>query len=755
MMNQRQEKEVTENYIKGMVRQEIYYNEENGYGVYLIQIHEASMDEGLDDVPVVGHFLRLREGEVYIFFGDWIDHPKFGIQFQVERFQKELPDTAEAIVKYLSSGLFHGVGKKTAQKIVDHFGAGALETIANAPERLKEVPGISSAQIKSITNGLQEHFAIEKVLIHLYSLGLGPTLALKIFQTYQQETLEIIKEDPYRLIDDIEGIGFQRADEIARRQGIAEDHPKRFQAAVLFLVKEASLSMGHVYLTASQMKEQLARLLGEADLNDRFTADQQAEYLHQLVEDKRLICEEDRYYLPSLYYAEYGIAKKVKEILTYACEPFSIADIYQVIGEIEEQEQVSYAEKQREAFVTALSSPLMILTGGPGTGKTTVIKGICQAFAKLHEVSLDPEDYHNAPFPIRLVAPTGRAAKRISETTGLPAMTIHRLLGFRGDFFEHDIDHPIEGILLIIDEASMLDTWLANQLFRAIPYGMQVILVGDEDQLPSVGPGQVLHHLLQVKEIPRVELNEIFRQEEGSSIIRLAHCLKEGKVPDDLLEPQEDRRFFQCNQEQASSVVLQTYLNAIKRGYTLNDVQVLAPIYKGSVGINFLNRKIQEAVNPKHPAKKEVTWGETTFRLGDKVLQLVNHSEHPVYNGDMGRVLAIDEEALSHQPVLWVAFDQLEVPYKRSQLNQLQLAYACSIHKAQGSEFPIVIFPVLSAYRHMLQRNLIYTAVTRSKSYLILCGQEEAFVKGVKRVETLKRNSRLKELIQDEDTKTT
>ncbi len=755
MMNQWQESVASEYFIKGIVRQEIFYNEENGYGVYLIEIEETSSDEGLDEVTVVGHILRLQEGELYTFFGNWVDHPKFGIQFHVGRFQKELPNTTEAVVKYLSSGLFHGVGKKTAQKIVDHFGVEALEEIAQNPERLKEVTGITTAQIQSISSGLQEHFAIERILVYLYSLGLGPVSAYKIVQTYKQETLTVIKEDPYRLIDDIEGIGFQRADDIARRQGFADDHPKRFQAAVLYLMKEASLSMGHVYLTKEQVAEQMGQLFGEKKLEEQFSQDKQHQYIQQLIDEERLIGEEDRYYLPSLYYAEQGIAKKVKEILSYECEPIAIADIYQAIGEIEEREQVSYAEKQREALITALTSPFMILTGGPGTGKTTVIKGICQAFAKLHEFSIQPDDHDSMDLPIRLVAPTGRAAKRISETTGLPAMTIHRLLGFRGDYFEHDIDHPIEGTLLIVDEASMLDTWLANQLFRAVPNGMQVILVGDEDQLPSVGPGQVLHHLLQVKEIPRVELNEIFRQEEGSSIIQLAHCLKEGKVPDDLLKPRDDRRFFPCNQEQASSIVLQTYLNAIKRGYTLNDVQVLAPIYKGVSGIHQLNRKIQEAVNPKDPTKKEVTWGDTTFRLGDKVLQLVNHTEHPIYNGDMGRVSAIDEEASANQPVLWVVFDQLEGPYKRNQVSQLQLAYACSVHKAQGSEFPIVIFPVLHAYRHMLQRHLIYTAITRSKSYLILCGQKEAFIKGIQRGETLKRNSRLKELIQEDELKTT
>jgi exodeoxyribonuclease V alpha subunit len=392
------------------------------------------------------------------------------------------------------------------------------------------------------------------------------------------------------------------------------------------------------------------------------------------------------------------------------------------------------------------------LTGGPGTGKTTVIRGICHLFARLHDYSLDPKDYENSekPYPIRLAAPTGRAAKRMAEATGIPAMTIHRLLGWKGDFFERDQDHPLEGQLLIVDEVSMLDIWLANQLFRAVGKGMRVILVGDDDQLPSVGPGKVLQHLLKVPAVPRVELTEIYRQEEGSSIIRLAHQLKRGETPPDLLEKLPDRRFFPCSRDQAVEVILKTYQEAIHRGYTLFDVQVLAPIYKGPAGVNRINQAIQESVNPPREGKREVTWGETVFRSGDKVLQLVNHSEHPVYNGDMGIISAIDEKAAHDQPVLWVQFDRQEVPYKRSQLNQIGLAYACSIHKAQGSEFAIVILPLLMTYRRMLQRNLIYTGVTRSKSYLILCGEKDALHYGIRQKERANRNSQLVELITRE-----
>ncbi|SEM73146.1 exodeoxyribonuclease V alpha subunit [Lihuaxuella thermophila] len=741
-----------ESYVKGSIVQEIFYNEENGYGVYLMRVTEASEELETKEITVVGHLLRPHEDEVYTCYGQWREHPKFGRQYHVNRAKKELPRSKDAIIKYLSSGLFEGVGKKTAEKIVEHLGTDALEKIAANPDVLTDIKGVTPARAQTIADSLHEHQALEQAMVFLYQFGMGPALALKIVQTYKHHTITIIKENPYRLIDDIDGVGFRRADEIAKQQGLAEDSPERFQAAVMFVMKESALSDGHVYLTWEELNEKVDDLLG-SEAVALFTDEVREQCLTGMVDEERLILEDDRYYLPSLYYAEYGLAMRVKDLLAHQVDTaFPVSELYRVIGEVEEEWQIAYAERQREAMITALSSSLMILTGGPGTGKTTVIRGICQMFARLHEISIDPDDYEGTdkPFPIRLAAPTGRAAKRMAETTGLPAMTIHRLLGWKGDFFEHHADHPIEGSLLIIDEVSMLDIWLANQLFRAVPKGMQVILVGDQDQLPSVGPGQVLHHLLQVKEIPRVELTEIFRQAEDSSIIRLAHSLKNGEVPDDLLERHPDRRFFSCKRDQALSVIVQTVESAVQKGYALFDVQVLAPIYKGPVGVERINQEIQQALNPKTPDKKEISWGESVFRLGDKVLQLVNHSEHPIYNGDMGIICAIDEQAGADQPVLWVQYDRLEVPYKRNQLNQISLAYACSVHKAQGSEFSIVIFPVLHAYRRMLKRNLIYTAITRSKSYLIMCGEKEAFVEGIKQQRGEERNSRLKDLIEED-----
>ncbi|SDW65744.1 exodeoxyribonuclease V alpha subunit [Marininema mesophilum] len=740
-----------ESYLKGSFVQEIYYNEESHYGVFLLRVIEATEELDTDEVTVVGSMMRPHPDETVICYGEWKDHPRYGKQYQARMVKKELPRSREAVAKYLASGLFPGVGKKTAEKIVDHLGTDALTRAADDPGLLAEVPGLTDARAQTIADSLREHHSLEQALVYLYQFGMGPATALKVVQAFKGATLEVVKKNPYRMIDEVEGVGFRRADEIARQTGMALDAPERFQAAAIYALREASLSHGHVFVTEKELMEGIDQLLAPQG-EEWFPAEKRKLLIAKMAEEERLIEDHEKYYLPSLFWAEHGLAMRVRSMLEGTTEPTPAHELFKAVGEVEEELKVAYAERQREAMTTAVDAPFMILTGGPGTGKTTVIRGICHLFARLEECSIDPADYENSekPYPIRLVAPTGRAAKRMSEATGIPATTIHRLLGWRGDFFERDADHPIEGSLLIVDEVSMLDVWLANQLLRAVPKGMKVVLVGDDDQLPSVGPGKVLQHLLQVKAIPRVQLVEIYRQEGGSSIIHLAHALKKGEVPHDLTEPKPDRRFFSCRRNQALHIILQTYMNALERGYTVFDVQVMAPMYKGLAGVNRINEAIQEAVNPPEEGKRETAWGEAVFRHGDKVLQLSNHPEHPVYNGDMGHVSALEPDARNDDPVLWVQFDRQEIPYKRSQLNQLALAYACSVHKAQGSEFEIVIFPVLMSYRRMLQRNLIYTGITRAKSYLILCGEKEALSLGVKSREREERNSQLTELIEME-----
>lgn len=739
-------------FVKGTVERVIYYNRENGYGVCLFRVSESSEPVETEEVTVVGVMASPQEGLTYTCRGEWESHPRYGEQFRVKRMEQDMPRSREAVIKYLSSDLFPGIGPKTATKIVSQLGDDALKKIVDNPELLQGIPGVSEKKAEMISDTVRQHTDFEQAMLLLYEYGIGSALALKIYNTYKHETLAVLKQNPYQLIYDIEGIGFARADAIGRETGIPEDAPERKKAAVLYVLSQAANGDGHVCLKMDELCEHVSKLLG-ADSDSDEWHERLRTFIYELDEEEKVVLDSDEemVYLPSLYYSEQGLAKKLNWLLMQDKAEYPTDDVYRVIGELEEAFGVQFADEQRDALVTAACEPVMILTGGPGTGKTTVIRGICHLLSRLEEFSLDEADYRGSdkPYPVRLVAPTGRAAKRMSEATGLPAMTIHRLLGWRGDFFEHDADHPISGRLLIVDEASMMDMWLAYQLVRTVPEGMKVIFVGDADQLPSVGPGQVLHHMIESGKIPYVDLRYIFRQAEGSSIVSLAHEMKRGSLPDNILEPTDDRRFFPCDKDHVAPVAVKLVQQAIKRGYSIFDVQVLAPIYRGPVGIDLLNRELQQAINPRREGKRELTWGDSVFRLGDKVLQLSNHPEHPVYNGDIGKVIALDEN-VTDGICLWVRFDQTEVGYTRSQLNQLSLAYCISIHKAQGSEFPIVVLPVVQAYRRMLQRNLVYTAVTRAKAYLMLCGEVSALSDGVRKEGGFNRRSLLKDRLQRE-----
>ena len=472
----------------------------------------------------------------------------------------------------------------------------------------------------------------------------------------------------------------------------------------------------------------------------------------KLETDGKIIVEEQRFYLPYLYYSEKGLVTSIQRLLqqTEYAETFPESEFLLALGSLEERLSVHYAPSQKEAIQTALMSPLLILTGGPGTGKTTVIKGIVELYGELHGCSLNPHDYKKEePFPFLLTAPTGRAAKRMSESTGLPAVTIHRLLGWNGsEGFDHNEDNPLEGKILIVDESSMVDISLANKLFKALPEHIQVILVGDEDQLPSVGPGQVLKDLLRSKVIPTIRLTDIYRQAEGSSIIELAHEIKDGQLPENVSAPTKDRSFIKCQTGQIADVVQKVILNAVQKGYSPRDIQVLAPMYKGPAGIDRLNTVLQEALNGNPDgSRKEIAYGETKYRVGDKVLQLVNQPDKHVFNGDMGEVVSVfyAKENTEKQDMVVVSFEGTEVTYTRQDLGQITLAYCCSIHKSQGSEFPIVILPVVKSYYRMLRRNLIYTAITRSKQFLILCGEEDALRTGVRRADEQMRQTTLME----------
>jgi exodeoxyribonuclease V alpha subunit len=739
-----------EKYIKGYPIVTIFHNDTNLYTVMRIKIDETTENYEDKEAIVTGYFPLLQEHETYTFFGVFKDHPKFGIQYHVNHFKKEIPKTGQGVIQYLSSDLFKGIGKKTAEKIVEALGENAINKIINNPDILKDVPQLSPEKARDLSKALLEHQGLEQVMMTLSQYGFGPQLSMKIYQKYRDQTLDIIRKNPYQLIADVEGIGFSKADELGRAIGMIGKHPDRIKAACLYIIEQFCMQEGHVYLVREQLVERVKELL-EANQSERIAEVDIIRELEHLVEEGKLIFEGDRYYLPSLFFAEKGFVSNIKRILEqdeYE-DLFPESEFLLALGALEERLKVHYAPSQKDAIQKALSSPMLLLTGGPGTGKTTVIKGIVELYAELHGCSFNPKDYKKEePFPFLLVAPTGRAAKRMNESTGLPAVTIHRLLGWNGvDGFDHDEDNRISGKLLIVDEVSMVDIWLANQLFKSLPPSVQVIFVGDEDQLPSVGPGQVLKDLLDTEVIPTVRLIDIFRQSEGSTIVQLAHEIKKGALPNDIMSPKSDRSFLKCNQNQVVDVVKKVCSNALKKGFKAKDIQVLAPMYRGSAGIDRLNLELQSLFNPKTDKKREMNFGDKVYRVGDKVLQLVNQPEQNVFNGDMGEISTIfyAKENVEKEDLIVISFEGAEVTYKKQDLTQITHAYCCSVHKSQGSEFPIVIFPIVKNYYRMLRRNLIYTAITRSKEFLILCGEEDTLLQGIQRTEDKKRQTTLTE----------
>ncbi|CDZ99922.1 ATP-dependent RecD-like DNA helicase [Metalysinibacillus saudimassiliensis] len=732
-------------FVEGEVNRVVFHNEETLYTVLSLRVTDtdAPTISRKQDLTVVGSFLAIEKEEMYRFTGYAKTHARYGDQFSADTFEKQLPTSRLSLVRYLSSDLFPGIGIKTAEMIIDKVGDNTLQRILQDGDVLDAVPRLTDEKKQMIITNVQENIGVSHILLKLQEYGIGNKDSIKVYETYRADTLKVVEDNPYRLIEDIKGIGFDKADKIGKSLHFAHEDTRRIEAALIAALNEA-VTTDHIYAEASEVVARAQQLAAIQDA-ELFTAT-----LERLIDEGALCGEETRVYPKGLYYSEVGIAHKIISLLmdNENAPSFVNSDVYAAIGEVEEKLEVKYATTQAEAIATAVESALMILTGGPGTGKTTVVRGIVEVYAALHELPLDPAHYaaKNEAFPIVLAAPTGRAAKRLAESTGLPAMTIHRLLGFTGQEEEEGSERAVTGKLLIVDEFSMVDTWLAYQLLKALPEDMQVIFVGDEDQLPSVGPGQVLRDLLQSKQVPVIELTEVFRQASHSSIIRLAHEIKQGAVPADITAKTPDRSFIPANTPDIANRVTRIIKRALDTGQSIEDIQVLAPIYRGPAGIDHLNREIQAVVNPRTTAKpKEVIYGDTTYRVGDKVLQLVNQPESNVFNGDMGRVthIILAKESADKKEQMVVSFSGIEVTYERADLSQLTLAYCCSVHKAQGSEFATVIMPVVNDYYRMLNRNILYTGITRAQRFLILCGDPNAFQKGLRRADTLARRTSL------------
>ena len=700
--------------LRCVVERITYQNPENGYSVMKVKV------KGYNDlVTLVGNLLEVPAGSVLQCEGDWKVDKRYGSQFVCQTWEEVMPATVYGIEKYLGSGLVKGIGPKFAQLIVKQFGLDTIDIIETDIERLYEVPGIGKRRVEKIRESWDKQQDIKNVMLFLQSYGVSTAYAAKIYRQYSKESIDRVKENPYRLADDIWGIGFKTADGIAAKMGYEKDDLRRCQSGIIYTLNQLA-NEGHVYAEEEQLVKAAIELL-EADESPI------REALRNMLLTDDLKQENEAIYLPPFYYAEAGTANRLLALLRTTDEGLFTQTVD--VPSLSKETGIDYDDVQLQAIEEAVRSKVMVLTGGPGTGKTTTTQGI---IAALKHMGLR----------ILLAAPTGRAAKRMSEATGMEAKTIHRMLEFNPkDGYKRNEENPLEGDALIVDECSMIDIVLMNSLMKAIPSSMRVVFVGDIDQLPSVGAGNVLRDLIESDIIPVIRLTRIFRQAQSSRIVMSAHAINQGQFPDTSNGQQTD--FFFIQQEDPETVaqeIVNLVKNRLPKAYhqKVSNIQVLTPMQRGVVGAAQLNLALQQALNPSQVALNR---GGYSFRQGDRVMQLRNNYDKEVFNGDLGYVESVDVE----ERTLWVNFDERLVEYEVSELDELTLAYATTIHKSQGSEYPLVVMPVLMTHYVMLQRNLIYTGITRAKKICILIGTKKALWYAIRNMSVLKRNTRLKE----------
>ncbi len=720
-------------YIKGNYRKSIFTSDK-GYVIGLFKIKETDNEELKIYVNKIitftGYFHELNLDDMYIFKGDVVDHPKYGLQFNVLEYERLKPEDEDGLVAFLSSDLFKGVGEKLAKSIVDTLGKNVLEEILKDESCLLLVPKMTSKKAHTIYETLMKYEESHQIIVYLTELGFNMKDALDIYNTYKSETIIHIEHNPYCLTD---FISFLKVDEIALKLNVNEADERRIKACIIYMMNKLLFTNSDTYLEYDEILESVFNYL-KIDLNvDDFDL-----YLEELINENKIILLDDKYYLKEMYDSEINITNTIKYLENKKTDKLFLDNR---IEELEKVNNIKYNDKQKEAIKKSLENNIAIITGGPGTGKTTIIKAICELYQNIFKLS-----YEELTNRIALLAPTGRASKRMSESTNLPASTIHRFLKWNKETNEFLVNEYNKNNhhLIIIDEVSMIDLNLLDSLFKGLTKNIKLVLVGDHHQLPSVGPGNILKDLIESDLIDTIYLDTLYRQDENSYITTLAHEIKNNNLSESFLETKSDYIFLKCHsiKDNLKNLCLQL----IKKGYDYKRVQIMAPMYAGVNGIDNLNKELQNIFNPK-TKQNEIKYGDVVYRENDKVLQLVNLPEENIYNGDIGIIKNIVK--IENKTFIYIDFDGNLVKYETKDLNKITHGFIISIHKSQGSEFEVVIMPICNSYKRMLYKKLIYTGITRAKKKLILIGEPDAFLYAINNSNEKERKTNLLEQLKN------
>ena len=724
--------------IKGVYYKAIYIGDK-GYIIGLLRLKETDSDSLKNKInktiTFTGYFHDLNEGDLCLFYGREIIHDRYGHQFNVSKYELVMPESIDGIVEFLSSNLFSGVGSKLARSIVDTLGENALDIIISNPEKLQDVPRLSKNKADNIREKLLEYEQSHKIIVQLCDFGFILKDALRIYKLYGSDTLNKLEHNVYKVMFDIPEIGFNKIDILARKLNVNFNDEHRVKAGIVHLMQDLCYKDGDTYLKYDDIKSELVKFL-RINIDDETLK----EYFRDLELNLHIVIEGDKYYLYDLYYAEENIVNTLKYLNSKPLNKYD--NLEEIIQRVESNFSIEYNDLQKDAISEAIINNVSIITGGPGTGKTTIIKAIIEVYKRINKLEME-----ELGTELALLAPTGRASKKLQQLTGYEAMTIHRFLKWNKDLDQFAVNEYAKdnSKLIIIDELSMVDLLLFDNLFKGLRRNIKLVLIGDYHQLPSVSPGQVLRDLVCCEKIALTKLNDLYRQSEDSYIPLLAQEIKKGQMSEAVFNSYSDYRFINCS---SSSIITNLKLivsELLMQGYDYLDFQIMAPIYRGRNGIDNLNWELQKIINPSSVNKAEYISGGVTYRVGDKVIQLVNFPEENIYNGDLGKIVDIVHSTYSGsgKTEIYIKFDEVVVKYLPQSFNQFCHAYVISIHKSQGSEFPVVIMTMCNYYQRMLYRKLIYTGITRARQKLVIIGEPNAFESAIMNINEYERKSDL------------